>query len=119
MVFPEATVRGFTKATVRMWHLALEARGVGAGSIDVRIAAARKLGVEAADNGLLAPEWPTGFTRVKALLPRASAWELAYRQAGAHAAQCARRQHHQSATGSHDDSVTSDSSRMPPHRPPR
>src|ERR1700726_2251915 len=56
---------GFTKATVRAWRVALEARGLGAVSINVRITAVRKLAVEAADNGLLAPELANGITRVK------------------------------------------------------
>jgi site-specific recombinase XerD len=56
---------GFTKATVAAWRVALEARGLGAISINVRITAVRKLAVEAADNGLLAPELASGITRVK------------------------------------------------------
>src|SRR5271157_267788 len=56
---------GFTKATVCAWRVALEARGLGAVSINVRITAVRKLAVEAADNGLLAPELAAGITRVK------------------------------------------------------
>src|ERR1017187_9324413 len=44
---------GFTKATVTAWRVALEARGLGPISINVRITAARQLAVEAADNGLL------------------------------------------------------------------
>jgi integrase len=56
---------GFTKATVAAWRIALEARGLGAVSINVRITAVRKLAVEAADNGLLAPELANGITRVK------------------------------------------------------
>lgn len=56
---------GFTKATVSAWRVALEARGLGAVSINVRITAVRKLAVEAADNGLLAPELAGGITRVK------------------------------------------------------
>jgi hypothetical protein len=47
---------GFTKATVAAWRVQLQARGLGAVSINVRITAARKLAVEAADNGLLPPE---------------------------------------------------------------
>src|SRR5499427_3808455 len=58
---------GFTKATVAAWRVALEARGLGAVSINVRITAVRKLAVEAADNGLLAPELATGITRVKGI----------------------------------------------------
>jgi site-specific recombinase XerD len=56
---------GFTKATVSTWRVALEARALGAVSINVRITAVRKLAVEAADNGLLAPELASGITRVK------------------------------------------------------
>src|ERR1017187_4188125 len=44
---------GFSKAVVSAWRVA---RGLGAISINVRITAARKLAVEAADNGLLSPE---------------------------------------------------------------
>ena len=56
---------GFTKATVNAWRMALETRGLGPISINVRITAVRKLAVEAADNGLLAPELAAGITRVK------------------------------------------------------
>ncbi|HXB66767.1 MAG TPA: tyrosine-type recombinase/integrase, partial [Candidatus Acidoferrales bacterium] len=56
---------GLTKATVSAWRVALEARGLGAVSINVRITAVRKLAVEAADNGLLAPELAAGIARVK------------------------------------------------------
>src|SRR6202045_3538443 len=56
---------GFNKATVSAWRVALEARGLGAVSINVRITAVRKLAVEAADNGLLAPELANGIARVK------------------------------------------------------
>src|SRR6202047_5106717 len=56
---------GFTKATVSAWRVALEARELGSISINVRITAVRKLAVEAADNGLLAPELAAGISRVK------------------------------------------------------
>ena len=56
---------GFTKATASAWRVALEARGLGSVSINVRIAAVRKLAAEAADNGLLAPELAAGIARVK------------------------------------------------------
>lgn len=56
---------GFTKATVSAWRVALEARRLGSVSINVRIIAVRRLAVEAADNGLLAPELAAGITRVK------------------------------------------------------
>jgi site-specific recombinase XerD len=56
---------GFTKATVAAWRVALEARGLGPISINVRITAVRKLAGEAADNGLLAPELASGIARIK------------------------------------------------------
>src|ERR1700687_2987557 len=56
---------GFTKATVSAWRVALEARGLGSISINVRITAVRKLAVEAADNGLLAPGLAAGIARIK------------------------------------------------------
>src|SRR6478672_2207329 len=62
---------GFTKATVCAWRVSLEARGLGTVSINVRITAVRKLAVEAADNGLLAPELANGIARVTASRPRA------------------------------------------------
>jgi hypothetical protein len=48
----EPRAAGFTKATVTVWRVALEARKLGSISINVRITAVRKLAVEAADNGL-------------------------------------------------------------------
>src|SRR5215471_2169242 len=56
---------GFSKATVSSWRVALEARGLGSVSINVRITAVRKLAVEATDNGLLALERAAGIQRVK------------------------------------------------------
>src|SRR5450631_3876207 len=58
---------GFTKATVSAWRVALEARGLGPISINVRLTAVRKLAVEAADNGLLAPALASGIARVKGM----------------------------------------------------
>src|SRR6202034_2219010 len=63
--FSQEPRAGFTKATVSAWRVALEARGLGAVSINVRITAVRKLAVEAADNGLLAPGLASGISRVK------------------------------------------------------
>jgi site-specific recombinase XerD len=50
---------------VNAWRATLETRGLGSVSINVRITAVRKLAVEAADNGLRAPELAAGITRVK------------------------------------------------------
>jgi len=58
---------GFTKATVSAWRVSLEARGLGSSSIIIRMSAIRKLAVEAADNGLLAPGLAAGITRVKSV----------------------------------------------------
>src|ERR1700674_5669774 len=63
--YDQAPRPGFTKATASAWRVALEARGLGSVSINVRITAVRKLAVEAADNGLLAPELAAGITRIK------------------------------------------------------
>jgi len=92
---------GFTKATVCAWRVALEARGLGAVSINVRITAVRKLAVEAADNGLLAPELVNGIIRVKGVaFQRRPFGELALGQASAGAAERAGYRHHQGPSGS-------------------
>jgi integrase len=56
---------GFTKATVSAWRVSLEARKLDPVSINVRLTAVRKLAVEAADNGLLAPALAAGISRIK------------------------------------------------------
>jgi site-specific recombinase XerD len=63
--FRQAARPGFTKATASAWRVSLEARGLGSSSIIIRMSAIRKLAVEAADNGLLAPELAAGISRVK------------------------------------------------------
>jgi len=55
----------FSKAAVQQYRVNLEQRGLAASSINVRLAAVRKLAWEAADNGLLAPELAAGIARVK------------------------------------------------------
>ena len=65
--YHEAPRPGFTKATVSAWRVSLEARGLGSSSIIIRMSAIRKLAVEAADNGLLAPELAAGIARVKSV----------------------------------------------------
>ena len=56
---------GFTKATVQRYRVKLEADGLSASSINVRMSAIRKLATEAADNGLMLPELAAGISRVK------------------------------------------------------
>jgi integrase/recombinase XerD len=76
---------GFTKATVQAWRVSLEVRGLGSSSILMRMSAIRKLAKEAADNGLVAPEFATGICRVKSVTSkgvRAGNW-LSLRQAQA------------------------------------
>src|SRR5450432_2630325 len=63
--YTEQPRAGFNKSTVSAWRVALEGRSLGSVSINVRITAVRKLAVEAADNGLLAPELAAGIARVK------------------------------------------------------
>jgi hypothetical protein len=63
--FQQAPRPGFTKATVSAWRVSLEDRGLGSSSIIIRMSAIRKRAVEAADNGLLAPELAAGIGRVK------------------------------------------------------
>jgi integrase len=64
---------------VSAWRVALEARKLGLISINVRLTAVRKLAVEAADNGLLAPAAgiaPHDLRRTTAELCRAAGREL-------------------------------------------
>ena len=56
---------GFTKATVQAYRAALEATGLAASSINVRLSAIRKLASEATDNGLLSPEVASAVARVR------------------------------------------------------
>lgn len=55
----------FTKATVQAFRTKLESDGLAGATINVRLAAIRKLAVEAADNGLLDPDLAAGIGRVK------------------------------------------------------
>jgi len=79
-----AAPRGpFRKAVVQEYRVKLEADGLAASTINVRLAAIRKLAREAADNALLAPDLAAGIARVrgaKALGVRAGNW-LAKEQA--------------------------------------
>jgi integrase/recombinase XerD len=62
----QAESRGpFRKALVQEYRVHLEARGLAASTVNVRLAAVRKLASEAADNGLLAPDLAAGIAKVK------------------------------------------------------
>lgn len=54
-----------SRAVVQRYRATLEARGLSASTVNVQMAAIRKLATEAADNGLLAPEVASGIARVK------------------------------------------------------
>jgi site-specific recombinase XerD len=54
-----------SKATVQRYKAELEGQGLSASSVNVRLAAIRKLVTEAADNGLLDPETAASIRRVK------------------------------------------------------
>jgi site-specific recombinase XerD len=60
-----AGVAGFTKATVQAWRATLETAGLAASSINVRLSGVKKLAMEAADNGLMAPGMAAAIARVK------------------------------------------------------
>ena len=55
----------FNKTVVLRYRFHLEERGLAPGTINVRMAAVRRLAYEAADSGLLSPELAAGIQRVK------------------------------------------------------
>ena len=61
----DASGNGFTKATVQRWVVYLESTGLSASTINLRLSAVRKLALEAADNGLMAPAAAQGVARAK------------------------------------------------------
>src|ERR1700692_2210862 len=55
----------FNKTVVLRYRMQLEARRLSASTINVRLAAVRRLAYEAADSGLLSPELAASIRRVK------------------------------------------------------
>jgi hypothetical protein len=55
----------FNKTVVLLYRFHLEQRGLASWTINVRMAAVRRLAYEAADCGLLIPELAAGIHRVK------------------------------------------------------
>src|SRR5437773_2232580 len=55
----------FNKTVVTRYRIHLETRQLAPGTINVRLAAVRRLAYEAADAGLLSPELAAGIRRVK------------------------------------------------------
>ena len=67
------------KAVVLRYRLHLEDRHLAGGTINVRLAAVRRLAYEAADSGLLSPDLAAGIRRVKGakkLGCRLGNWEI-------------------------------------------
>ena len=56
---------GFNKAVVTRFRIYLESRKLAPGTVNLRLAAIRRLAYEAADAGLLGPEQAAGIRRVK------------------------------------------------------
>jgi hypothetical protein len=56
---------GFNKAVVTRYRMYLESRRLAPGTVNLRLAAIRRLAYEAADTGLLSPEQAAGIRRVK------------------------------------------------------
>jgi site-specific recombinase XerD len=63
--YRDVPAREFNKATVQEYRTELEAKKLAPSSINVRLAAIRRLALEAADNGLMAPELAAGIGRAK------------------------------------------------------
>src|SRR5438046_6065047 len=62
----DAAPRGvFRKALVQEYRVYLEGQGLSPSTINVRMAALRKLATEAADNGMLDPDLAAGVVKVK------------------------------------------------------
>ena len=72
----------FNKTVVLRYRFHLEERGLAPGTINVRMAAVRRLAYEAADSGLLSPELAAGIHRVKGVRKLGSRWQLAYSRRG-------------------------------------
>lgn len=63
--FQSASQRKFNKATVQNYRHELELKGLAPSSINIRLAAIRRLALEAVDNGLMPPELAAGIARAK------------------------------------------------------
>ena len=56
---------GFNKSVVTLYRMHLEARRLAPGTVNLRLAAVRRLAYEAADSGVLSPEQAAGIRRIK------------------------------------------------------
>ena len=59
----------FNRTVVLRYRIHLEHRGYAPATINLRLAAVRRIAYEAADAGLLSPELPAGIRRVKGVRP--------------------------------------------------
>src|SRR5207253_248257 len=84
----------FNRAVVLRYRIHLEQRGYAPATINLRLAAVRRIANEAADSGLLSPELAAGIRRVKGARRvgvRVGNWLSA--EEGATVARCVRRLH--------------------------
>jgi len=65
MISLAGTARSLSKTVVTRYRIYLEDRLLAPGTINVRLAAVRRLAYEAADTGLLSPDLAAGIRRVK------------------------------------------------------
>jgi hypothetical protein len=72
----------FNKTVVLRYRFHLEERGLAPGTINVRMAAVRRLAYEAADSGLLSPELAAASIALKVFASWALVWQLAYSRRG-------------------------------------
>ena len=63
--FRDEPGREFNKAAVQKYRAELELKRLAPSSINVRLSAIRRLALEAADNGVMAPELAAGISRAK------------------------------------------------------
>lgn len=63
--YQAAGLTGLNKAAVQRYRAVLEAESLSPSTVNVHLSAVRKLAMEAADNGLLAPELAAGIARVR------------------------------------------------------
>jgi site-specific recombinase XerD len=63
--FRDDPEREFNKAAVQKYRAELEVKGLAPSSINVRLSAIRRLALEAADNGVMAPELAAGVARAR------------------------------------------------------
>jgi hypothetical protein len=84
----------FNRTVVLRYRISLEQREYAPSTINLRLAAVRRIAYEAADSGLLSPELAAGIRRVKGVRRLGCpGWKLAYCRAGKEAAGGARCKH--------------------------